>query len=135
MDAQHQRSGAWFVMPLPTWLTGPTTNAPEDRDALVDRWLLHSLTDGHHHPRGIVTQHQRQHRPIASTILADLQVQGAIDRYRMHPHEDLLRAGSGCGHLLPPQHLRVAKLPDHDGFHATSSSGQPSPLSYEGCSP
>src|SRR5882724_2929411 len=63
---------------------------------------------------------QRQYRPIISTILADLQIQSSVDRYRMHAHQDLIRIRCGCRHLLPPEYLWATKLPDDDGFHAIS---------------
>ncbi len=83
---------------------------------VINLGILYSGADLHHYPRRIVPQNKGQSSAIITAILADLQVQGAIDRNRVDPNQNFAGVWGGSRHLLPLEHFGTAILMNNDRF-------------------
>jgi len=103
-------------------LAAPTADTAEDGDAVVDLRQFDAWAHFNDNPRGVVAQDERQRHTVVSAILPDLQVERAVDGYRVNPDEDLSGARGRSGNVLPAQDVGAAELPDDDGFQLRSST-------------
>jgi hypothetical protein len=108
------------VVTVAAVLAASTADATEDGDRVVD---LRQFDAGAHlsdDPGGVIAQDEGQGHTVVSAVLPDLQVEGAVDGYRVNPDEDLSGAGGRSGNVLPAQDAGAAELPDDDGFQLCS---------------
>jgi hypothetical protein len=92
-------------------------------DAIADLHARHAGAERRHDTAEIAARRVRERR--FARICAGAHVGlDRVDANRVHPDQDLTRAGGGIGGVFELQHLRSAELAHDDGFHEVILAGR-----------